>query len=400
MHRAHAGAGASTRNAVAPDRRGPNLTNESQEGPQEGKCTIHVGDKRCTESADGASGLCFLHDPSLTLKQREEIAKNKGGGSLKVYIEYKLDKEESLNGVYLKGADLTHARLEGAELIGAHLEGACLLGAHLRNANLVSAQCERANLSQAHLEGADLGHAHLKHANLLRADLTDASLWDTDLKGARLSFAKLSETRHLSAKHLKQVHPDVEAYRSFKRAFVEMNRYDDASQAAFREKKQHRHALLLRIRTLWSLRRLEGWAWLACFGQWLVHGTLETLCGYFEKPLRPVRWSAIIVLVFALVYSHFDAFTPYPISGNTCVHQAEVGSPARDAAVAAPSKKATQRIGMSNAVYCSLVTFTTLGYGDFRPRAGGRPVAALEATIGAFMMALFVVTLSHRFVAR
>jgi len=51
----------------------------------------------------------------------------------------------------------------------------------------------------------------------------------------------------------------------------------------------------------------------------------------------------------------------------------------------------------SNCLYFSLITFTTLGYGDFRPLEGlGRFLTGSEAFIGAFMMALFVYTFARR----
>jgi hypothetical protein len=40
--------------------------------------------------------------------------------------------------------------------------------------------------------------------------------------------------------------------------------------------------------------------------------------------------------------------------------------------------------------YFSVVTWTTLGYGDFRPTAALRLIAASEAILGYFAMALFV----------
>ena len=42
------------------------------------------------------------------------------------------------------------------------------------------------------------------------------------------------------------------------------------------------------------------------------------------------------------------------------------------------------------ALYFSVVTFTTLGYGDFTPVGWSRPFAAVEAFNGAFMIALFI----------
>lgn len=41
-------------------------------------------------------------------------------------------------------------------------------------------------------------------------------------------------------------------------------------------------------------------------------------------------------------------------------------------------------------IYFSIVTFTTLGYGDFRPTPAARPFAALEALLGYVMLGLFV----------
>jgi hypothetical protein len=48
-------------------------------------------------------------------------------------------------------------------------------------------------------------------------------------------------------------------------------------------------------------------------------------------------------------------------------------------------------------LYFSVVTFTTLGYGDFQPAVGlSRFFASLEAIIGAFTMALFAYTLARK----
>ena len=48
-------------------------------------------------------------------------------------------------------------------------------------------------------------------------------------------------------------------------------------------------------------------------------------------------------------------------------------------------------------VYFSVVTFTTLGYGDFSPVSDGRIIAALQALVGLFMTSLFLVTFVRRF---
>ncbi len=85
----------------------------------------------------------------------------------------------------------TEVWLEGADLQGAYLSHAYLKEARLTGANLVSANLRDANLQGAHLEGAEMRHAHLEGANLSWALLQDALLFSTHLEGARLTRANL-----------------------------------------------------------------------------------------------------------------------------------------------------------------------------------------------------------------
>lgn len=56
--------------------------------------------------------------------------------------------------------------------------------------------------------------------------------------------------------------------------------------------------------------------------------------------------------------------------------------------------------GFVNSVYFSAVTFTTLGFGDLHPVGLAKFYAALEACIGAVLMALFVLSIARRTAAR
>ena len=53
-------------------------------------------------------------------------------------------------------------------------------------------------------------------------------------------------------------------------------------------------------------------------------------------------------------------------------------------------------MGYLTCVYYSIVTFTTLGYGDFTPDGISRPLSAMQAFTGAFMMAMFVAVFSKK----
>ena len=53
-------------------------------------------------------------------------------------------------------------------------------------------------------------------------------------------------------------------------------------------------------------------------------------------------------------------------------------------------------------VYFSTITFTTVGFGDFLPRAYPlfRVMAAAEAFLGVFLSGLFIFTLARKYSAR
>lgn len=98
--------------------------------------------------------------------------------------------ETDLSGVDLTGAHLFKARLVKSVLIGANLEKAELTGCNLTGANL-----EEANLAEAGLGMATLREARLFGCNLANATLTKANLEQADLRCANLRGARMREAR-------------------------------------------------------------------------------------------------------------------------------------------------------------------------------------------------------------
>ncbi len=93
--------------------------------------------------------------------------------------------------IWLSGANLKNAHLEGTILWYAHLEGAILKDAHLKGANLLWGHLEGATLTNAHLEGAILILAYLRGAELILVHLEGAKLIVAHLEGAELRWAHL-----------------------------------------------------------------------------------------------------------------------------------------------------------------------------------------------------------------
>ncbi len=99
------------------------------------------------------------------------------------------------------------------------------------------------------------------------------------------------------------------------------------------------------------------------------------LFGYGERPTRVLTASALIIVVCAFFYYSQPGLLIYRDQG-----------PVADAS-------------FLQGLYFSMITFTTLGYGDLYPAPEPlcRVVAMSEAVIGGFLMALFVVCLAKRF---
>jgi hypothetical protein len=91
--------------------------------------------------------------------------------------------------IWLQKVDLNESRLEGINLSEAHIEGTNIIKAHLEEANFFEVHLEDTKLYGAHLEGAGLGRAHLEGAKLWEAHLEGARLVDANLNNADFSRA-------------------------------------------------------------------------------------------------------------------------------------------------------------------------------------------------------------------
>jgi len=324
---------------------------EDERGVKCGHACHICGEHCCNGPARPGSRLCFLHDRDLSPQEREDAARAAGAGSLAQYLSAKVQRGEPLHGVVLTSAELDGARLTGADLRGA-------------------------GFAEARLRKARLNEARLERANFYNADLQGAGLWHARLDDTCLDWTHLRNVRGLTSKDCRHIRPSISAFRSVKRMFLDAERRDEASQAAYWERREQR-----RIQG----QKAKGWAWSWKAGPtfaWLALWALQVLCGYFERPLRCVLWVLVVIACCGALYWTGDGIEPYrglPPSAAAPDYTVEIGE----------------------ATYFSAVTFTTLGIGDYRPRPGPwRILAAAEAFIGAFLMSVFVVTLAHRYVGR
>jgi len=101
----------------------------------------------------------------------------------------------------LRGAELAHARMASAALYKADLRDAILLEATLEGADLSATDCRGADFRGAGLGGANLSDADLRGADLSHADLSGADLSRADITGAKLHFTQVTDANVTHVKY-------------------------------------------------------------------------------------------------------------------------------------------------------------------------------------------------------
>jgi len=92
----------------------------------------------------------------------------------------------------ISGADLTNSNLTGAGMYKCDLQNSILQEANLSGADLSECNCSGADFRGAILHGAKLSGATLRGADFSHSDLQGASLNDADVTGANFRFAHLN----------------------------------------------------------------------------------------------------------------------------------------------------------------------------------------------------------------
>lgn len=281
-----------------------------------------------------------------------------------------------LAGADLRGMDLGGADLRGARLCQARLEGADLTGADLTGADLTEARGARVSFAQARLGGALLDDVHLPDASFTGADLRGASLRGAEIERARMLEADLrdADLTRVDARRAELLQCRLEGA-SFRDA--------DLSSARLRHLRGYRSADwvgtdLRNTHTAGAsdLRRfaedqnyLEEFyarsAWhKALYAVWWATSD----CG--RSVVRWALWTVALAFGFGAVYAVLPiAYGAHPTPLSPW--------------------------------YFSVVTLTTLGFGDAYPTtAAGQAVVMAEVTVGYVMLGGLLAILGNNMARR
>lgn len=275
----------------------------------------------------------------------------------------------------LRNASFASANLDSACLAFADLENAVLNFANLTSADLRATNLRAAALEDANLKFANLAHACLEQAVLAYANLANANLMDTDLVGVNLKAANLENVNVATVKYDQKICKRLIINLKGNLRTIFRRRFDLVLDTTIRCKGvnaatcfgSQRFKLFLQDQDYLEEFLESFWGRRICFFWWLTAD-----CG--RSVSRWAGWSVFIAMVFALIYyslgPHYFASTYLEFN-------------------------------LQNMIYYSVVTFTTLGFGDITPKTTEAAMLVMvEVIIGYVMLGglitIFASKLSRR----
>lgn len=314
------------------------------------KCCQYVSSdgKKCSEP-DLGGGYCFWHDANV----------DKSGMDLSERLE-----RFAQSGGMLQGVKLKRAKLKGIQLVNRGSKD----GFDMRNADLYRADLSDAHLFNINLSDSSLMKAKLYYADLHCANLENANLLGVKLVGTRMDKIKIGDKLYQEKLGDQAAHEgnlekakdnyeqSEEIYRNLRKALESDGLANFAGYCSLKELTMRR-----KQSPFFSRQRIQS-------------KLVDLFCGYGEKPINVIIFSLGLILFCALLFFIFG------IQGADGVIQFST------------SNSLSQNFSdFFSACYFSVVTFTTLGYGDIQPVGFTRLIATIEAFIGSFALALYVV---------
>ena len=258
----------------------------------------------------------------------------------------------SPSGALLRGANLSEAGFDNANLSGADLTRAYLSGAALNDANL-----RGGDLSGAILLGANLNRANLSLADFTGANLSGADFRETDLSGATLNRANFSHA-NLANAQLTDVRWQLRRMRG---CYLGVRGLDSCFGNALFKRAAADQEFLDTLEA-----HLKGTRRMVLFRAW-------GLIDYGRSLLRVAAISFGLAAAYGAVYRTFPNILDYKDSAKTWF----------------------------TPYYFSIVTYTTLGFGDVKPATlVGEIIVSSEVILGYTTLGLLLSVLAQSIARR
>ena len=265
--------------------------------------------------------------------------------SWRIKLDCALLQEAFLFLAHLEGANFMGAHLEGAIFAGARLEEAIFVGARLEGAKFMGARLEGAVFTGAHLEKANFMEARLEGVRLIGANISGADITGANIKGAYLSGIIYDKTEKCKGARVAECFGG-EGFVRFANDQAWLADYK-SSRKGFWQKS-------------WKI--LWGWS-----------------CDYGRSFRRWALLSSLLAVFFGCLFYFLG---PEAFKVQYLPHDAWF-----------------ERLGCM--IYYSVVTFTTLGFGDVVPKTFfAAALVMAEVIIGYIMLGGLISILANKLARR
>jgi|GEM_PF-1317426 len=293
-----------------------------------------------------AKGLPFINDQEVAMSVDLRGAPM-SGFDFRVSIQDGDDgfTEEMavLSEVHFEGANLKHCNFVDGKIINCNFENANLFHADFKNSVINNCDFEVANLT-----GLGLGGSNLLNCIFSNADIHDVKLNST-IVDERTHFGKKLKT---------------ETERNYRAASIEYKQIKEM----YKNSSLHNQADVYHYKEMVAKRKSAS---ITSPNRWFNFFFGDLICKYGTSYIRVFLWSLIVIAGCAILL----------LNPNS------LGVSERPVAAT-----------YGDSLYFSLVTFTTLGYGDFHALGIMRYMAGLESFIGVVLMSLFTVIVARKII--
>lgn len=282
-------------------------------------------------------------------------------------VESKID----LRGAPLAGFDF---RVPISEDDGGFSEEIAILSdIHFEGANLKYCNFQNGKIHDCYFEDADLGHSEFKGSTLNNCNFQQAECSGINFHGAKLINCNFNDA---SIKDMALDSTIIDEKSTFGNELKseKEGHYHFASIEYKQIKDLYRNSSLHSIADQYHYKEMVAKRKLAKLSdpmRWLNYIFGDLLCSYGTSFVRVMIWSVLIIVGSAMLL-----MSP----GSLAFHNEPVNPTFLDS------------------LYFSIVTFTTLGYGDYHAIGAMRFIAATEAFLGAALLSLFTVIVARQII--
>jgi len=279
--------------------------------------------------------------------------------------------------VFLCKANFDGAHLERADLQFSHVEEARFHEAHLESAKCLFGHFDKTFLLGIHLEDANLQCAKLQRTNVCNAHLNRANLVDSELEGSEFDNACLIGTKFRKARvsgATSFCYCDVDRKTDFREVGIGAVRIDPARKQLLE----------------YNIRRKNWEEWYGGHGflKWPVRW-FWLLSDYGRSTWWIIIWFFGLALVFAGIYGYWAYSSPPGIVSDLMVE---------------PHLPASHYFALLlvRPFYFSVVTMTTLGFGDMHadPQSvWGHILLTVQVILGYVLLGALVTRFAVLFTA-